>query len=53
MRIATFTSEGHRKVGLVSADGTTVTPLKLTQAQADVLLLQVGRVVAGAQKGYL
>ncbi|WP_431122031.1 fumarylacetoacetate hydrolase family protein [Variovorax paradoxus] len=35
MRIATFTSEGHRKVGLVSADGKTVTPLQLTQAQAD------------------
>jgi len=35
MRIATFTSEGHRKVGLVSADGKTVTPLELTQAQAD------------------
>ncbi|MDP9932072.1 fumarylacetoacetate hydrolase family protein [Variovorax paradoxus] len=35
MRIATFTSEGHRKVGLVSADGKTVTPLELTQGQAD------------------
>ena len=35
MRIATFTSEGHRRVGLVSADGKTVTPLELTQAQAD------------------
>ncbi|SFQ61525.1 2-keto-4-pentenoate hydratase/2-oxohepta-3-ene-1,7-dioic acid hydratase (catechol pathway) [Variovorax sp. OK605] len=35
MRIATFTSGGHRKVGLVSADGKTVTPLQLTQAQAD------------------
>ena len=35
MRIATFTSEGHRKVGLVSDDGKTVTPLELTQAQAD------------------
>ncbi|SDH72116.1 fumarylacetoacetate hydrolase family protein [Variovorax sp. OV700] len=35
MRIATFTSEGHRKVGLVSADGKTVAPLQLTQAQAD------------------
>lgn len=35
MRIATFTSEGHRKVGLVCADGKTVTPLQLTQAQAD------------------
>jgi len=35
MRIATFTSEGHRKVGLVSADGKTVTPLQLSQAQAD------------------
>ena len=35
MRIATFTSEGPRKVGLVSADGKTVTPLQLTQAQAD------------------
>lgn len=35
MRIATFTSEGHRKVGLVSADGKTVTPLQLTQVQAD------------------
>lgn len=35
MRIATYTSEGHRKVGLVSADGKTVTPLQFTQAQAD------------------
>jgi len=35
MRIATFTSQGHRKVGLVSADGKTVTPLQLTQVQAD------------------
>ncbi|HWT20900.1 MAG TPA: fumarylacetoacetate hydrolase family protein [Variovorax sp.] len=35
MRIATFTSEGHRKVGLVSPDGKTVTPLQLTQVQAD------------------
>ncbi|RTQ33072.1 FAA hydrolase family protein [Variovorax gossypii] len=35
MRIATFTSEGHRKVGLVSTDGMTVTPLQLTQAQAE------------------
>ncbi|MET3183456.1 UNVERIFIED_ORG: 2-keto-4-pentenoate hydratase/2-oxohepta-3-ene-1,7-dioic acid hydratase in catechol pathway [Variovorax guangxiensis] len=35
MRIATFTSEGHRKVGLVSTDGKTVTPLQLTQAQAE------------------
>ncbi len=35
MRIANFTSEGHRKVGLVSADGKTVTPLQLTQVQAD------------------
>ncbi|MET3184154.1 UNVERIFIED_ORG: 2-keto-4-pentenoate hydratase/2-oxohepta-3-ene-1,7-dioic acid hydratase in catechol pathway [Variovorax guangxiensis] len=35
MRIATFTSEGHRKVGLVSADGKAITPLQLTQAQAD------------------
>ena len=26
---------------------------QLTQAQADVLLLQVGRVIAGAQKGYM
>ena len=34
MRIATFTSEGHRKVGLVSADGKTVTPLQLTPEQA-------------------
>ena len=39
MRIATFTSEGHRKVGLVSADGKTVTPLQLTQAQADTGVL--------------
>ena len=35
MRIATFTNEGHRKVGLVCADRKTVTPLQLTQAQAD------------------
>jgi len=35
MRIATFTSQGHRKVGLVSADGKTITPLQLTQVQAD------------------
>ncbi|WP_418117916.1 fumarylacetoacetate hydrolase family protein [Variovorax sp. 350MFTsu5.1] len=35
MRIATFTNEGHRKVGLVSEDGKTITPLQLTQAQAD------------------
>lgn len=35
MRIATFTSEGHRKVGIVSADGKTVTPLQFTQAQAE------------------
>jgi len=35
MRIATYTSEGHRKVGLVSADGKTVTPLQLTPEQAD------------------
>ncbi len=36
MRIATYTSEeGHRKVGLVYPDGRTVTPLQLTQAQAD------------------
>ena len=35
MRIATFTSEGHRKVGLVSADRKTITPLQLTQVQAD------------------
>ena len=35
MRIATFTSGGHRKVGLVSADGKTITPLQLTQLQAD------------------
>jgi 2-keto-4-pentenoate hydratase/2-oxohepta-3-ene-1,7-dioic acid hydratase in catechol pathway len=39
MRIATFTSEGHRKVGLVCADGKTVTPLQLTQAQADTGVL--------------
>ena len=35
MRIATYTSEGHRKVGLVSADGKTVTPLQLTPEQAE------------------
>jgi 2-keto-4-pentenoate hydratase/2-oxohepta-3-ene-1,7-dioic acid hydratase in catechol pathway len=35
MRIATYTSEGHRKVGLVYADGKTVTPLQLTPEQAD------------------
>lgn len=35
MRIATFTSNGDRKVGLVSADGKTITPLQLTQLQAD------------------
>jgi len=35
MRIATFTNEGHRKVGLISADGQTVTPLQLSQTQAD------------------
>jgi 2-keto-4-pentenoate hydratase/2-oxohepta-3-ene-1,7-dioic acid hydratase in catechol pathway len=46
MRIATFTSEGHRKVGLVSADGTTVTPLKLTQAQADTGVLTLIETLA-------
>jgi 2-keto-4-pentenoate hydratase/2-oxohepta-3-ene-1,7-dioic acid hydratase in catechol pathway len=46
MRIATFTSEGHRKVGLVSADGTTVTPLKLTQTQADTGVLTLIETLA-------
>ena len=46
MRIATFTSEGHRKVGLVSADGKTVTPLELTQAQADSGVLTLIEILA-------
>lgn len=46
MRIATFTSEGHRKVGLVSADGTTVTPLQFTQAQADFGVLTLIETLA-------
>jgi 2-keto-4-pentenoate hydratase/2-oxohepta-3-ene-1,7-dioic acid hydratase in catechol pathway len=46
MRIATFTSEGHRKVGLVSADGKTVTPLQLTPAQADSGVLTLIEILA-------
>lgn len=47
MRIATFTSEGHRKVGLVSVDGKTLTPLKLTQTQADSGVLTLIETLAG------
>ncbi|MDP9992299.1 2-keto-4-pentenoate hydratase/2-oxohepta-3-ene-1,7-dioic acid hydratase in catechol pathway [Variovorax boronicumulans] len=46
MRIATFTSEGLRKVGLVSADGKTVTPLQLTPAQADSGVLTLIEILA-------
>ncbi|MDP9877468.1 2-keto-4-pentenoate hydratase/2-oxohepta-3-ene-1,7-dioic acid hydratase in catechol pathway [Variovorax boronicumulans] len=46
MRIATFTSEGHRKVGLVSADGKTVTPLLLTPEQADSGVLTLIEILA-------
>lgn len=46
MRIATFTSEGHRKVGLVSADGKTVTPLQLTPEQADSGVLTLIEILA-------
>lgn len=46
MRIATFTSEGDRKVGLVSADGKTVTPLQFTQAQADFGVLTLIETLA-------
>ena len=46
MRIATFTSEGHRKVGLVAADGKTVTPLQLTPAQADSGVLTLIEILA-------
>ncbi|PLC02825.1 hydrolase [Variovorax sp. RO1] len=46
MRIATFTSEGHRKVGLVSADGKTVTPLQLTPKQADSGVLTLIEILA-------
>jgi len=34
MRIATFVHNGQRQVGLVAADGKTVTPLALTAEQA-------------------
>ena len=34
MRIATFTHEGRRQVGIVSADGQQVTPLRLSPEQA-------------------
>ncbi|WP_395321526.1 fumarylacetoacetate hydrolase family protein [Variovorax sp. UC74_104] len=46
MRIATFTSEGHRKVGLVSTDGKTVTPLQLTPEQADSGVLTLIEILA-------
>jgi len=46
MRIATFTSEGHRKVGLVAADGKTVTPLQLTPEQADSGVLTLIEILA-------
>jgi 2-keto-4-pentenoate hydratase/2-oxohepta-3-ene-1,7-dioic acid hydratase in catechol pathway len=46
MRIATFTSEGHRKVGLVSADGKTVTPLQFTPEQADSGVLTLIEILA-------
>ncbi|MDQ0070546.1 2-keto-4-pentenoate hydratase/2-oxohepta-3-ene-1,7-dioic acid hydratase in catechol pathway [Variovorax boronicumulans] len=46
MRIATFTSEGDRKVGLVSTDGKTVTPLQLTPEQADSGVLTLIEILA-------
>ncbi len=48
MRLATFTHLGQRQVGQVSADGQTVTPLGLTEAERALgVLALVDRHVAG------
>jgi 2-keto-4-pentenoate hydratase/2-oxohepta-3-ene-1,7-dioic acid hydratase in catechol pathway len=46
MRIATYIQDGHRRVGLVSADGATVTPLKLTPQQEQLGALSVITLLA-------
>jgi 2-keto-4-pentenoate hydratase/2-oxohepta-3-ene-1,7-dioic acid hydratase in catechol pathway len=54
MRIATFRLNGQREVGLVSADGKSVTPLAftaaqaLTGAQAVIDLLDAGQALPAA-----
>ena len=42
MRIATFAHEGQRRVGLVSADGQTVTPFDLSPAEDRIARALIG-----------
>ena len=50
MRFATFTHQGRRQVGLVSADGRTVTALDLPAAQADRGMLSMIEQLANGGK---
>ena len=50
MRFATFTHQGRRQVGLVSADGRTVTALDLPAAQADRGMLSMIEQLASGGK---
>ena len=47
MRIATFITDGTRKVGVVSGDGLSIQPLDLSSAQADAGILSIIETVAG------
>ena len=49
MRLATFVHQGQRQVGLVSADGQTVTPLALTPADAQRGVLPLIEAAAAGQ----
>jgi 2-keto-4-pentenoate hydratase/2-oxohepta-3-ene-1,7-dioic acid hydratase in catechol pathway len=46
MKLATFTHQGRRAVGLVSADGASVQPLRLPQTAADKGVLAVVQELA-------
>ena len=50
MRIATYLAQGRRRVGLVSADGLTLTPLALSSEQADKGVLTLIETLAAGGK---
>jgi hypothetical protein len=50
VRIATFSAGGRRRVGLVSADGTELTPLISTPGQAETGALAVVQAVSNGTR---
>ena len=50
MRIATFSAEGRRGVGLIAADGARITPLVPTSGQAETGALAVIQALANGAR---